>query len=66
MARNPTDEAIAKLETDWPDWQIWVVWRAYGGPLWCARRRDDEKRVLHADSPHQLARHLGSGPSRRT
>jgi len=58
MARNPTDEIVAKMEADWPDWQFWVVWRVYGGPLWCARRWDDEKRVLNADSPGELARCL--------
>jgi hypothetical protein len=58
MPRNPTDEIVAKLEADWPGWQIWVVWRVYGGPLWCARRRDDEKRVVNADSPGELTRYL--------
>ena len=55
---NPTDRIVADLEHDWPRWQIWVVHRYIGGPLWCARRWDDEKRLLHADTPDQLAEYL--------
>jgi hypothetical protein len=51
---NPTDKIIAALEADWPHWQIWVVHRVVGGPVWCARRWDDERRVLNADSPEEL------------
>ena len=55
---NPTDQTVADLERDWPRWQSWVVHRVIGGPLWCARRWDDEKRLLHADTPGQLAEYL--------
>jgi hypothetical protein len=58
MATNPTAESVAKLEADWPDWQIWAVPRVVGGTIWCARRRDDPRRVLNASSPDELAGHL--------
>ena len=35
LAANPTDEAVARLEADWPQWQIWTVLRAVGGTVWC-------------------------------
>ena len=55
---NPTDEIVTELERDWPQWQIWVVPRVYGGPVWCARRWDDERHVLNAGSPDELAEYL--------
>ncbi len=55
---NPTDKIVAALERDWPAWQVCVVHRAYGGPVWCARRWDDERRVLNAGSPDELAEYL--------
>ena len=55
---NPTGEVVAKLEADWPDWQIWTVPRAVGGTLWCARRWDDDKRVLNARGPDELVERL--------
>jgi hypothetical protein len=58
MAANPTDAIVAQLEADWPHWQIWIVRRVYGGPVWCARRWDDEKRVLNAGSPDELVERL--------
>lgn len=54
MAQNPTDAIVARLEADWPRWQIWTVLRAVGGTVWCARRWDDERQVLNADSPEEL------------
>ena len=54
MAQNPTNAIVARLEADWPRWQIWAVPRAVGGTNWCARRWDDEKQVLNADSPEEL------------
>jgi len=60
MAANAIHEAVAKLEAAWPAWQIWTVFRAVGGVIWCARRRDDEGRVLNADSPDELAGYLGA------
>jgi hypothetical protein len=51
---NPTDAIVAALERDWPNYQVWVVHRVYGGPVWCARRWDDERRVLNASSPEEL------------
>lgn len=53
--QNRTDQVVAKLEADWPNWQIWVIHKAVGGITWCARRWDDEKRVLNADSADELA-----------
>jgi hypothetical protein len=55
---QPTDDALAQLEHDWPGWQIWTVQRLIGGTVWCARRRDDHKKVLNADSPEHLAEYL--------
>ena len=54
MAQNPTNAIVARLEADWPRWQIWTVSRAVGGTIWCARRWDNEKQVLNADSPEEL------------
>jgi len=56
--KNPTNEIVAALERDWPRWQVWVVQRAVGGQTWCARRWDDEKTVLNADSPDELEEQL--------
>lgn len=60
MERHLTEEqtAVAALERDWPRWQVWVVGRVYGGPVWCARRWDDERCVLNAGSPGELAEML--------
>ena len=52
---NPTEAIVAALERDWPRLAGLVVPRAVGGMIWCARRWDDEKRVLNADSPDELA-----------
>jgi hypothetical protein len=49
---------VARLEADFPDWQCWYVPLALGGTTWCARRWDDEKRVLNADSPDELVERL--------
>jgi hypothetical protein len=54
VAQNPTNAIVARLEADWPRWQIWTVPPAVGGTIWCARRWDDEKQVLNADSPDEL------------
>jgi hypothetical protein len=56
--RTPEQEAVIALEADWPGWQIWTVPRAVGGTIWCARRHDDERRVLNADSAADLAARL--------
>jgi hypothetical protein len=55
---NPTDAIIAELEHEWPKWQVWVVQRVVGGPVWCARRWDNEQHVLNAGSPEELAEYL--------
>jgi hypothetical protein len=53
--RNHTAEALAELEAAWPKWQVWWVPRAIDGHLsWHARRRDDERHVIHADSADEL------------
>jgi hypothetical protein len=57
---NQFDAIVARLEATWPKWQIWYVPRAVGGMTWCARRWDDEKRVLNADSPDELADYLAA------
>lgn len=64
MAANPTDEAVAELERDWPLWQIWVVHRYIGGPVWCARRWDGTGRVLNAGCPEHLVEYLEDEASR--
>ena len=61
---NPTGEAVAKLEADWPDWQIWTVPRAIGGTIWCAKRWDDTGQVLNAASAGELAEYLEEAASR--
>ena len=58
---NPTDEIAAALERDWPAWQVWTVPTWDGnkrGTIWCARRWDDEHRVLNASSPEELVTDL--------
>ena len=55
---NDHDPAIAQLQADWPAWEVWKVRRLCGGPVWCARRRDDHKKVLNADSAAHLAEYL--------
>jgi hypothetical protein len=54
VAQDPTNEIVTRLEADWPRWQVWIVRRAVGGTIWCARRWDDERQVLNADSPEEL------------
>lgn len=60
---NPNDDTVITLERDWPNWQVWVVNRVYGGPVWCARRWDDERRVLNAGSAEELAEMLEEAAS---
>ena len=57
-AVNHFQAIVAQLEADWPRWLIWVVHKAVGGITWCARRWDDEKTVLNAASPDELAEML--------
>ena len=64
VVAHPTGEVVAKLEADWPDWQIWTVPRAVGGTLWCARRRDNGKRVLNARGPDELVERIKAEASR--
>jgi hypothetical protein len=46
---------LTRLREKYGDtWEIWVVHRPYGGPVWCARKHDDHKHVLHAPSPREL------------
>jgi hypothetical protein len=54
----PEQETITALEADWPNWQVWTVHRYIGGTLWCARRWDDHKRVLNAESAEELTGYL--------
>jgi len=56
--QNPNDDALARLQADWPNWEVWIVRKVIGGPTWCARRRDDHKKVLNAGSPEHLAEYL--------
>jgi hypothetical protein len=62
--KNATDKIIAAMEREWPRWEIWVVHRVVGGDLWCARRRDDHRQLLHADTPDELAGYLEAACSR--
>jgi hypothetical protein len=55
---NPSDPALTQLQGRWTQWEVWKVRRLYGGPVWCARRRDSHKRILNADSAEHLAEHL--------
>jgi hypothetical protein len=55
---NDNDRALAQLQADWPNWEVWIVYRLIGGPAWCARRRDDHKKVLNAGSAAELAEYL--------
>jgi hypothetical protein len=55
---NANDEILAELNREWPGWECWVVHRVVGGDRWCARRRDDQRRLLHADTPEQLTEYL--------
>jgi hypothetical protein len=61
---NPTDQAVAALERDWPNWQIWTVHRYVGGTVWCARRWDGTGRVLNAHSADEMAEYLEDEASR--
>jgi hypothetical protein len=61
---NPTNEIIIQLEADWPQWEVWVVYRVVGDDLGCARRRDNHRRLLHADTSDQLAEYLEDACSR--
>ncbi len=66
--QNPNEDALARLQADWPLWEVWVVPRAVGGPVWCARRREDRDafpaRVLNAGSAAELAEYLEAEASR--
>jgi hypothetical protein len=59
---NPNHAIVAQLERDWGEnWQIWWVPTWDGnkrGTIWCARRWDDEHRVLNASSPEELVADL--------
>ena len=61
---NPTNEIIRQLQADWPHWEVWVVHRYIGGDLWCARRRDNHRQLLHADTSDGLAEYLEDACSR--
>jgi hypothetical protein len=53
--RNRAEEIRAGLEADHPGWQVWVVWRVVGGPLYCARRKDDSGPPVSSGDPDELA-----------
>ncbi len=61
---NPNARDLARLQADWPNWEVWIVYKVIGGPTWCARRRDDHKRVLNADLAGHLAEYLEEASSR--
>ena len=60
VIRNRAAEIVAGLEAKFPGWHVWVIHPAVGGIIWCARRWDDEKQVLNADSPDELADYLAA------
>ncbi len=53
------DRALARLRAAHPEWQVWVVSRVVGGPVWCARRIDDDGRpptsLINVSSSEDLA-----------
>ncbi len=62
MLTDPNDDAVAALETAWPDWQVWLI-RAWDGSqqsiTWHARRWDGQSDVLTFASARELAGKLG-------
>jgi hypothetical protein len=53
-----TMSPLEELQEMWLDWQIWVVPVYLGADRWCARRHDDHRTVINADSPQELAGYL--------
>ncbi len=60
---QPNDVTLARMQADWPRWELWIVRRVVGGPVWCARRHDNHRLVLNADSPEHLAEALEDAAS---
>jgi hypothetical protein len=56
--KHPNDDALTRLQADWPRWQIWIVYKVIGGPTWCARLHDNHSKIINADSPAHLAEAL--------
>jgi hypothetical protein len=55
VIQNRAAQIVAELEAAWPKWHVWYVPHAVGPALtWHAHRRDDERHVIHADSPDEL------------
>jgi hypothetical protein len=63
---DPRDEPLIKLRTAWPAWEIWYVPRVVGVTWWCARLRDNHARLLHGNSPAELAEYLAEASSGQT
>jgi hypothetical protein len=56
--QNTNDDALARLQSDWPRWEIWIVYKYIGGPTWCARLHDNHTKIINADSAEHLAEYL--------
>jgi hypothetical protein len=58
---NQFGEIAARIEAAWPAWHVWYVPRAVGRPVvtWHAHRLGDERHLIHASSPEELAAAIG-------
>jgi hypothetical protein len=41
MLSESQQRIVGELEDGHPRWNVWVVNTATGGPIWCARMKDD-------------------------
>jgi len=57
--RHHTGQELERLRRVHPAWEIWYVPRATAPLLWCARRYDDHKNVVHGESPQELSEAIG-------
>ena len=58
MIDHATEDLRLTLERVFPGWKVWVVHRAVGGPLWCARRWDENGPVLNEATPEALGEQM--------
>jgi hypothetical protein len=54
---NQFDEITTRIEAAWPAWHVWYVPRAVGKPVvtFHAHRWGDDRHLVHASSPDELA-----------
>jgi hypothetical protein len=57
---NPVtdDENLTRLQETYPAWEVWIVRTTHEGIIWCARRQDNHKALMNADSPEHLAEYI--------